>query len=110
MKSYTIQKTPFIVPTDDGKLIEEPVCERLIFSICQKERRIIENIAYTFGFGRVSNFIQKGETYWRWTLDSKKSIERISFLFYNTFGFTCCGKLRVWKKFENGWPCQLCGG
>lgn len=23
MKSYTIQKTPFIVPTDDGKLIEE---------------------------------------------------------------------------------------
>ena len=23
MKSYTIQKSPFIVPTDDGKLIEE---------------------------------------------------------------------------------------
>lgn len=23
MKKYTIQKTPFVVPTDDGKLIEE---------------------------------------------------------------------------------------
>lgn len=68
----------------NGKNYTEPVSERLIFNICQKEKRIIEKIAYTFGFGSVSSFKQnfKGNetVYWRWSLDSKKSIEKIAYL------------------------------
>ncbi|MGC1205919.1 MAG: LAGLIDADG family homing endonuclease [Flavobacteriaceae bacterium] len=64
----------------NGQSSLEPVCERLFFSICQKERRIIEKIAYTFGFGTVSCLKKNGNNYWRWTLDSKKSIENISYL------------------------------
>lgn len=63
-----------------GKSYTETVCERLQFSICQKERRIIEKIANTFAFGCVSHFTQQGETYWRWTLDSKKSLENMAYL------------------------------
>nr|AOC61643.1 putative LAGLIDADG homing endonuclease [Gloeotilopsis planctonica] len=56
--------------------------DRLYFSICQKEKFIIEKIAYTFGFGSVSSFKNKknGPIYWRWSLDSKSSIESIAFL------------------------------
>ena len=64
----------------NGKIYKEVVYERLRFSICQKERKIIENIAYKFGFGRISSFNQKGEIYWKWELDSKKSIENIAYL------------------------------
>lgn len=64
----------------NGKNYIEPVCERLYLTICQKERRVIENIAYTFGFGSISNFKQGKNIYWRWSLDSKESIERISYL------------------------------
>ena len=65
----------------NGKISTEHVCERVVFSMCQKEKRIIEKIAYTFGFGNVSNFKNKNEQiYWQWTLDSKKSIERMAFL------------------------------
>lgn len=58
----------------------EPVCERLVLTICQKERRIIEKIAYTFGFGSVSCFKKNENVYWRWSLDSKQSIESIAYL------------------------------
>ena len=65
----------------NGKISTKHVYERVMFSICQKEKRIIEKIAYTFGFGSVSNFKNKNEQiYWRWTLDSKISIERMAFL------------------------------
>ena len=64
----------------NGKNYTELVCERLRFNITQKEKRIIEKIAYTFGFGRVSSFQRNGNTYWRWTLESKKAIERMTFL------------------------------
>ena len=53
---------------------------RLRFSICQKEKRIIDIISYTFGFGSISSFQQNNFTIWRWSLDSKNSIERIAFL------------------------------
>nr|YP_010530055.1 hypothetical protein ON870_pgp023 [Ulva tepida]UXW92153.1 hypothetical protein [Ulva tepida] len=64
----------------NGKNYIEPVCERLFFTICQKERQIIEKISYTFGFGSVSSFKKNEIIYWRWSLDSKESIERISYL------------------------------
>ena len=64
----------------NGKEYKEPVCERLYFHICQKEKRIIEKIAYIFGFGRVSSFNQNGEIYSRWVLDSKNSMEKIAYL------------------------------
>jgi hypothetical protein len=62
------------------KIYKEVACERLRFSICQKEKRIIEKIAYTFGFGSVSSFIINKKTYWRWTLNSNKAIENIAYL------------------------------
>ena len=64
----------------NGKEYKELVCEKLYFHICQKEKRIIEKIAYVFGFGRVSSFKQNGEIYWRWVLDSKNSMEKIAYL------------------------------
>nr|YP_009367504.1 putative LAGLIDADG homing endonuclease [Pseudoneochloris marina]ARK14542.1 putative LAGLIDADG homing endonuclease [Pseudoneochloris marina] len=64
----------------NDKSYQETICERLVFSICQRERIIIEHIANTFGFGQVSKFIQNEKTYWRWTLTSKKSIENIAYL------------------------------
>lgn len=59
----------------------KPVCERLYVSICQKEKQIIEKIAYIFGFGSISSFKKNDNIYWRWTLDSQKSIENIFYLF-----------------------------
>lgn len=53
---------------------------RLVFSICQKEKSIIEKIAYTFGFGGVYFFKRNNQTYWRWCLNSKSAIESIAFL------------------------------
>lgn len=64
----------------NGKSYTERVCERLQFSIVQKERHIIEKIAITFGFGRVSYFTILGKIYWRWVLDSKKSFESMAYL------------------------------
>ena len=54
--------------------------ERLTFQISQKEKRIIEKIADTFGFGTVNCYKKKEGIYWRWTVDSKKSIEKLAFL------------------------------
>ncbi len=62
------------------KEYKESVCERLTFSICQKERRVIEMIAFKFGFGSISSFKQNKTIYWRWNLENKASIERIAFL------------------------------
>nr|YP_009367417.1 putative LAGLIDADG homing endonuclease [Sarcinofilum mucosum]ARK14454.1 putative LAGLIDADG homing endonuclease [Sarcinofilum mucosum] len=55
--------------------------QRLKISISQKEKKIIETIAYTFGFGNVSSFQRNDVTYWRWTVESKKNVERIAYLF-----------------------------
>lgn len=64
----------------NGKNYAESVCERLVLTICQKERRVIEKIAHTFGFGSVFYFKTNGNIYWRWSLYSKKSIEKIAYL------------------------------
>ncbi len=73
-------KKRFYTRLRNGKVYKEQVCERLYFHICQKERKIIEKLAYSFGFGGVSSFTKKGEVYWRWTLDSKNAIESIAYL------------------------------
>lgn len=59
----------------------EKVYTRLRFSIVQKEKQIIELIAFTFGFGSVSSFRKKKTVYWRWSLESREAIERIGYLF-----------------------------
>jgi len=64
----------------NGIIYNETVCERLHLSIVQKERAILEKICFTFGFGRVSSFQHTGKIFWRWTLDSQKSFQRIAFL------------------------------
>jgi LAGLIDADG endonuclease len=64
----------------EGKAYKERVTERLRFNLVQKERAIIEKIAYSFGFGTVSSFNKDGNIYWRWTLESKEAIERMAFL------------------------------
>jgi LAGLIDADG endonuclease len=64
----------------NGKVYTESACEQLRFSIVQKEKKIIEKIAYTFGLGRVSYFTKNKISYWQWTLESKTAIERMSFL------------------------------
>jgi hypothetical protein len=64
----------------EGKAYKERVTERLRFHLVQKERAIIEKIAYVFGFGTVSSVNKDGNIYWRWSLDSKQSIERMAFL------------------------------
>lgn len=78
--SLGFSKKRFFNRSRNGKNYIEPVCERLVLTICQKERQIIEKIAYTFGFGSVSCFKKNNNVYWRWSLDSKKSIERIAYL------------------------------
>ena len=62
------------------KKYKKSVCERLKLSICQKERRVIEMIAFKFGFGSISSFKQNKTIYWQWNLENKVSIERIAFL------------------------------
>lgn len=78
--SFSYTKTSVYHRQRNGKSYIEHVSERLRFSICQKERRIVEKIAYKFGFGRVSSFNKGEETYWRWSLESKKSIESMAYL------------------------------
>ena len=53
---------------------------RLCLNISQKEKTIITLIATTFGFGNISSSTQGNQTYWRWSLGSKTSLERIVFL------------------------------
>lgn len=66
----------------DGSLsyTENNSYTRLRFSLAQKEKKIIEQISYTFGFGRVSRTSSKTSIWWRWTLESKRSIEQMYFL------------------------------
>lgn len=78
--SLGFSKKRFYNRSSNGKNYIEPVCERLVLTICQKEKQIIKKIAYTFGFGSVSCFKIKQNIYWRWSLDSKESIERIAYL------------------------------
>jgi hypothetical protein len=73
-------KNTFCTRVSHGKIYKQRVCERLTFQISQKEKRIIEKIADTFGFGTVHCYRQKETIYWRWTVDSKKSIENLAFL------------------------------
>lgn len=53
---------------------------RLSVSVAQKEKKILDKIAYTFGFGRVSCTSSKSSVWWRWTLESKKTVKPIYFL------------------------------
>lgn len=78
--SLSSSKKRFYNRSRNGNSYEESVCERLQLTICQKERNIIEKIAYNFGFGSVSYFKKNENIYWRWSLDSKESLERIAYL------------------------------
>lgn len=79
--SFSYTKPTSLNRQRNGKIYIEQVGEKLKFGICQKDRRIVEKIAYIFGFGSVSSFNKGGSTYWRWSLESKKSIENIAYLF-----------------------------
>ena len=78
--SLSYSKESIFVRIRNGKQTKEKVCERLRFSIVQKEKKIIEKICFTFGFGRVSSYRKSNQLYWRWTLESKQSIQKIAFL------------------------------
>jgi hypothetical protein len=54
---------------------------RLRVSLCQKEKRILEIIQKTFGFGSLHCWERNQKTYWRWSVDSKKSVEALAYLF-----------------------------
>nr|YP_010835612.1 hypothetical protein NQY40_pgp031 [Ulva meridionalis]WFS80080.1 hypothetical protein [Ulva meridionalis] len=55
---------------------------RLYLTISQKEKTIIEKIAYTFGFGYVYYFKKNDNLYWQWRISSKKGLEQITLLFF----------------------------
>ena len=54
---------------------------RLSFEIGQKDPQLIHKIRTTLGFGTVSSFTQKSETYWRYKVEDKKGLQRIMTLF-----------------------------
>jgi hypothetical protein len=54
---------------------------RLRISISQKEKGILEIIQKTFGFGSLHCWEQNQNIYWRWSVDSKKSVEALAYLF-----------------------------
>lgn len=56
--------------------------KRLSFQITQKDRQFIEKLRYTFGYGNISNETRKTGVYWKWTLESKETIEKIAYLLY----------------------------
>lgn len=56
--------------------------KRLSFQITQKDKQLIEKLRYTFGYGNISQETRKTGTYWKWTLESKDTIEKIAYLLY----------------------------
>ena len=56
--------------------------KRFSFQITQKDRQLIEQFKYIFGYGNVSCESRETGIYWKWTLESKESVEKISYLFY----------------------------
>ena len=56
--------------------------KRLSFQISQKDKQFIERLRYTFGYGNVTHETRKTGIYWKWTLESKESIEKIAYLLY----------------------------
>jgi hypothetical protein len=59
---------------DKGKL-------RIAIGIDQKDPALIYKIRKELGFGRVRKYNRNGEFYWRWIVESREGIERISHLF-----------------------------
>ena len=55
---------------------------RFSFRILQKEKQIIQKLHYTFGYGNISSEIKENGIYWRWTLESKQTIESIAYLLH----------------------------
>lgn len=54
----------------------------LTLQIVQKEKKILDIIQKTFGFGYLCfNKRTSGEIVWKWAVGSKKDLERIAFLF-----------------------------
>lgn len=54
---------------------------RLRIAISQKEKRILEMIQKTFGFGSLQCWERNQNIYWRWSVDSKESVEGLAYLF-----------------------------
>ena len=64
----------------NSKIYQENVKTRLRFTITQKEKHIIQQLADNFGFGSVSSWSKNNIVYWRWSLDSKPALERMAHL------------------------------
>ena len=55
---------------------------RFSFQITQKDQQLIERLQYTFGFGNISKEIRTTGIYWKWTLESKETIEKMAYLLH----------------------------
>ncbi len=98
--------------------------QRLSFEIIQKDAKLMYKIRTTLGFGKVSFFIRNNETYWKYSVEDKKGLQRIMLLFngnlvlpkkyaqfiqWITLGQSICPKNFVLKKqivqvsLETGW-------
>lgn len=56
--------------------------KRLSFQITQKDQQFIQQLRDTFGYGNINKEIRKTGVYWKWTLESKETIEKIAYLLY----------------------------
>ena len=65
---------------------------RFSLQISQKEKQVISMLEYTFGFGNISSISKGTNVYWRWTLESKETIEKIAYLLYGNL---------VWPNRQN---------
>lgn len=58
---------------------------RLSFEILQKDAKLMYKIRTTLGFGKVSCFTRTNETYWKYSVEDKKGLQRIMLLFNGNF-------------------------
>jgi len=54
---------------------------RLSFEIAQKDPALMYKVRTTLGFGHVTSFRQNNETYWKFSVEDKKGVQRIMLLF-----------------------------
>jgi hypothetical protein len=73
---------------------------RLCLNISQKKKTIITLIATTFGLN-ISSSRQGNQTYWRWSLGSKTSLERIVFLLSETWFYLAKVQFQKWIEAGN---------
>jgi hypothetical protein len=54
---------------------------RLFFEITQKDPALMYKVRTTLGFGQVTSFRRNNETYWKFSVEDKRGVQRIMLLF-----------------------------